>query len=116
MTVRERTTFLKRVPLGAGEGSRRRDLLMPSLGACAALFRRKEKFFEMFRGVDLISRTTVWIVVLVPILSILAPRRIVAQSSTQVIRVDRSPVSSTFGHYVGGQKGTTVSVALSIFF
>ena len=34
----------------------------------------------------------------------------------QVIRVDRSPVNSTFGYYVGGQKGTTISAALSIFF
>jgi hypothetical protein len=36
--------------------------------------------------------------------------------NTQVIRVNRSPVSSTFGYYVGGQKGTTISAALSIFF
>jgi hypothetical protein len=34
----------------------------------------------------------------------------------QVIRVNRSPVSSSFGYYVGGQKGTTLSLALSIFF
>lgn len=34
----------------------------------------------------------------------------------QVIRVNRSPVSSTFGYYVGGQKGTIVTLALSIFF
>jgi hypothetical protein len=34
----------------------------------------------------------------------------------QVIRVNRSPVSSTFGYYVGGQKGTTVSLGLSVFF
>jgi len=32
------------------------------------------------------------------------------------MRVNRSPVSSTFGYYVGGQKGTTASVALSVFF
>jgi hypothetical protein len=36
--------------------------------------------------------------------------------NAQVIRVNRSPVSSTFGYYVGGQKGTTVSLALSVFF
>jgi hypothetical protein len=34
--------------------------------------------------------------------------------NAQVINVNRSPVSSTFGYYVGGQKGTTVSVAASI--
>ena len=34
----------------------------------------------------------------------------------QVIDVNRSPVSSTFGYYVGGQIGTTVSTAFSIFF
>jgi hypothetical protein len=34
----------------------------------------------------------------------------------QVIDVNRSPVSSTFGYYVGGQKGTTVSMAASVFF
>ena len=34
----------------------------------------------------------------------------------QVNGVDRSPVSSTFGYYVGGQKGTTVSAAFSVFF
>jgi len=34
----------------------------------------------------------------------------------QVIDVNRSPVSSTFGYYVGGQKGTTVSAAFSVFF
>jgi hypothetical protein len=36
--------------------------------------------------------------------------------NTQVIHVNRSPVSSSFGYYVGGQKGPTVSAALSIFF
>jgi len=34
----------------------------------------------------------------------------------QVIRVNRSPVSSSFGYYVGGQKGVTVSFGASIFF
>jgi hypothetical protein len=34
----------------------------------------------------------------------------------QVINVNRSPVSSTFGYYVGGQKGTTISMAASFFF
>jgi hypothetical protein len=34
----------------------------------------------------------------------------------QAIDVTRSPVSSTFGYYTGGQSGTTVSAAFSIFF
>jgi hypothetical protein len=34
----------------------------------------------------------------------------------QVMDVNRSPVSSTFGYYVGGQRGTTVSAAFSVFF
>jgi hypothetical protein len=34
----------------------------------------------------------------------------------QVMYVNRSPVSSTFGYYVGGQKGYTVSTAVSVFF
>jgi hypothetical protein len=34
----------------------------------------------------------------------------------QVIDVNRSPVSSTFGYYVGGLKGTIVSAAFSVFF
>jgi hypothetical protein len=34
----------------------------------------------------------------------------------QVIDVDSSPVSSTFGYYTGGQSGKTYSVAFSIFF
>ena len=37
-------------------------------------------------------------------------------STLQVIDVERSPVSSTFGYYVGGQKGTTISAAFSVFF
>ncbi|WP_455220116.1 hypothetical protein [Kaarinaea lacus] len=36
--------------------------------------------------------------------------------NVQVINVNKSPVSSTFGYYTGGQDGTTVSVAFSIFF
>ena len=36
--------------------------------------------------------------------------------NVQVTRVRRSPVSSTFGYYVGGQDGTTVAAAFSIFF
>ena len=36
--------------------------------------------------------------------------------NAQVIDVNRSPVSSAFGYYVGGQKGTTVSAAFSVFF
>jgi len=34
----------------------------------------------------------------------------------QYIDVDKSPVSSTFGYYVGGQEGETVSAAFSVFF
>jgi hypothetical protein len=34
----------------------------------------------------------------------------------QYINVNRSPVSSTFGYYVGGQEGDTVAAAFSIFF
>ena len=34
----------------------------------------------------------------------------------QVMDVNHSPVSSTFGYYVGGQDGTTVSAAFSVFF
>jgi hypothetical protein len=34
----------------------------------------------------------------------------------QVMNVNHSPVSSTFGYYTGGQNGTTVSMAFSIFF
>jgi hypothetical protein len=34
----------------------------------------------------------------------------------QLIDVNRSPVSSTFGYYVGGQSGTTYSLAFSVFF
>jgi hypothetical protein len=36
--------------------------------------------------------------------------------NAQVIRMNRSPVSSSFGYYVGGQKGVTVALAMSIFF
>jgi hypothetical protein len=34
----------------------------------------------------------------------------------QLIDVNKSPVSSTFGYYVGGQDGQTLSVAFSVFF
>jgi hypothetical protein len=34
----------------------------------------------------------------------------------QYINVDKSPVSSTFGYYVAGQEGETVSAAFSVFF
>jgi hypothetical protein len=34
----------------------------------------------------------------------------------QVIDVDKSPVSSNFGYYTGGQSGYTVAAAISIFF
>jgi hypothetical protein len=36
--------------------------------------------------------------------------------NVQVMDVNRSPVSSTFGYYTGGQDGTTVSTAFSVFF
>ena len=36
--------------------------------------------------------------------------------NAQVIWVDRSPVSSSFGYYVGGEKGPIISVGTSIFF
>jgi hypothetical protein len=36
--------------------------------------------------------------------------------NVQVMNVNRSPVSSTFGYYVGGQDGTTVSAAMSVLF
>jgi hypothetical protein len=38
------------------------------------------------------------------------------RSNFQVISVDHSPASSTFGFYVGGQKGTTASIATSLLF
>jgi hypothetical protein len=34
----------------------------------------------------------------------------------QVIDVERSPVSSVFGYYMGGHDGTTISTAFSVFF
>ena len=36
--------------------------------------------------------------------------------NVQVLDVNRSPVSSTFGYYTGGQTGTTVAAAFSVFF
>lgn len=36
--------------------------------------------------------------------------------NVQVIDVNRSPVSSTFGYYTAGQNGTTVAMAFSVFF
>jgi len=36
--------------------------------------------------------------------------------NAQVINVYKSPASSTFGFYVGGQSGTILSVATSLFF
>lgn len=38
------------------------------------------------------------------------------RTNVQLMHIDRSPVSSVFGFYVGGQKGTTVSVATSFYF
>lgn len=36
--------------------------------------------------------------------------------NAQLIRVNRSPVSSSFGYYIGGQKGMTAALAASILF
>jgi hypothetical protein len=36
--------------------------------------------------------------------------------NVQLIDVNRSPVSSTFGYYTAGQEGWTLATALSIFF
>lgn len=36
--------------------------------------------------------------------------------NVQVLDVNRSPVASTFGYYTGGQTGTTVAAAFSVFF
>jgi Protein of unknown function (DUF3011) len=36
--------------------------------------------------------------------------------NVQVLDVNRSPVSSAFGYYVGGLKGTSLSAAFSVFF
>jgi hypothetical protein len=38
------------------------------------------------------------------------------RTNFQWINVDRSPVSSVFGFYVGGQKGNTISLATSFYF
>lgn len=38
------------------------------------------------------------------------------RTNVQVMHVDRSPVGSVFGFYVGGQKGPTISVATSFYF
>lgn len=38
------------------------------------------------------------------------------RTNFQWIKVDRSPVGSVFGFYVGGQKGSTVSLATSFYF
>ena len=38
------------------------------------------------------------------------------RTNVQFMNIDRSPVSSVFGFYVGGQKGNTVSAATSFFF
>jgi hypothetical protein len=38
------------------------------------------------------------------------------RTNIQLMNIDRSPVGSVFGFYVGGQKGTTVSVATSFYF
>jgi hypothetical protein len=45
----------------------------------------------------------------------LAPTRDI-RVNAQLIRVNRSPVSSSFGYYIGGQKGMTASLAASINF
>ena len=36
--------------------------------------------------------------------------------NAQLIWIDRSPVSSSFGYYIGGQRGTTAAVSASILF
>jgi hypothetical protein len=36
--------------------------------------------------------------------------------NVQLVHVNRSPVSSAFGYYVGGQRGNTFSVGFSVFF
>jgi hypothetical protein len=36
--------------------------------------------------------------------------------NVQLMDINRSPVSSTFGYYVGGQDGWTLATAFSIFF
>lgn len=36
--------------------------------------------------------------------------------NVQFMNVDRSPVSTVFGFYIGGQNGRTVSVATSFYF
>jgi hypothetical protein len=36
--------------------------------------------------------------------------------NVQIMEVNRSPVSSSFGYYVGGQKGTTFATGFSVFF
>jgi hypothetical protein len=38
------------------------------------------------------------------------------RTNLQVMNIDRSPVSSVFGFYVGGQQGNTVSAATSFYF
>ncbi len=36
--------------------------------------------------------------------------------NVQLVHVNRSPASSAFGYYVGGQKGNTLSIGFSVFF
>jgi hypothetical protein len=36
--------------------------------------------------------------------------------NAQLIRINRSPVSSSFGYYLGGQRGMTASLAASFNF
>jgi hypothetical protein len=36
--------------------------------------------------------------------------------NVQLVHVNRSPVSSAFGYYVGGQTGDTLSVGFPVFF
>jgi hypothetical protein len=38
------------------------------------------------------------------------------RTNVQFMNINRSPVSSVFGFYVGGQEGNTVSVATSFYF
>lgn len=45
----------------------------------------------------------------------MAPTRDI-RINAQLIRIVRSPVSSSFGYYIGGQKGMTLAVAASVLF
>lgn len=47
----------------------------------------------------------------------LVPRSVArVRVNAQLIRINRSPVSSSFGYYLGGQRGMTASLAVSFTF